>query len=100
MSTVTHAENASWATATKYQLVHSVVLLVVSSAAPLSGATLFASYAFTTGIALFSGSIYALCLLPAGHSLRKVLGPTTPMGGLSLIVGWLALAYAKRTLPL
>ncbi|WFD29163.1 hypothetical protein MSPP1_000168 [Malassezia sp. CBS 17886] len=88
---------ASWSTATHYQLAHSIVLLYAStSGVPLTGATLFASYAFTTGITLFSGSIYALCLLPAGHPARKGLGPVTPLGGLSLIIGWLALAYAKR----
>lgn len=76
--------------------MHSLALLYVASQAPLNGAALLASYAFTTGITLFSGSIYGLCLLPQGHGLRKLLGPTTPLGGLSFIVGWLALAYAKR----
>lgn len=90
------AEAASWSTAVHYQFVHSLALLYVSSQAPLTGASLLASYAFTTGITLFSGSIYALCTLPAGHGARKLFGPVTPLGGLSFIVGWLALAYAKR----
>lgn len=62
---------------------------------PLAGANLFASCAFATGIVLFSGSIYGLCTLAAGHPLRKVLGPATPFGGLSFMAGWLALAYAR-----
>ncbi|WFD33360.1 hypothetical protein MCUN1_000173 [Malassezia cuniculi] len=87
---------ASWSTAVQYQLVHSIALLFVTSTAPLTGANLVASYAFTTGITLFSGSIYGLCLAPAGASVRKILGPTTPLGGIAFIVGWLALAYARR----
>ncbi|WFD05330.1 hypothetical protein MVES1_000660 [Malassezia vespertilionis] len=83
-------------TATQYQLVHSIALLYVSSHVPLNGAALVASYAFATGMTLFSGSIYALCLLPQGHGARKVLGPSTPIGGLCMIAGWLALAYARR----
>ncbi|KAI3626499.1 hypothetical protein CBS9595_001860 [Malassezia furfur] len=87
---------ASWSTATQYQLVHSVALLFISSRVPLSGAAYFASAAFATGITLFSGSIYGLCLLNAGSPVRKVLGPTTPLGGLSFIAGWVALAIAAR----
>lgn len=90
------AEAASWSTATQYQLVHSVALLFISSRVPLSGAAYFASAAFATGITLFSGSIYGLCLLNAGSPVRKVLGPTTPLGGLSFIAGWVALAIAAR----
>lgn len=38
------------------------------------------------GILLFSGSLYALVL--TGH---KKLGAITPVGGLALTAGWLAL---------
>lgn len=55
-----------------------------------------ASYAFTTGITLFSGSIYGLCLTNEGNGVRKLLGPATPLGGLALIVAWIALAVGKR----
>ncbi|KAL4399871.1 hypothetical protein ACI68E_002780 [Malassezia pachydermatis] len=88
-------QTTSWSTATKYQLIHTAVLLFITSVRPLRGANKFAAYAFATGIVLFSGSIYGLCLLPAGHGLRKLLGPATPLGGLSFIAGWLALAYAR-----
>lgn len=40
---------------------------------------------------MFSGSIYALILDPR----FKFLGPVTPLGGLCLIGGWLALAFGK-----
>jgi uncharacterized membrane protein YgdD (TMEM256/DUF423 family) len=48
-----------------------------------------AGIAFVAGVLLFSGSLYALCL--GGGS---VFGPLTPLGGVSLIIGWLALALA------
>ena len=48
----------------------------------------------TAATVIFSGSIYGLCLLPAGHAVRKVLGPATPMGGLLFIAGWLSLGFS------
>lgn len=47
---------------------------------------------FTAGMTMFSGSIYALILDPVHF---KVLGPVTPLGGLCLIGGWIALAFGK-----
>lgn len=44
---------------------------------------------FNVGVTLFSGSIYALVLRPE----FKFLGPVTPLGGLSLIAGWVCLAF-------
>jgi uncharacterized membrane protein YgdD (TMEM256/DUF423 family) len=41
------------------------------------------------GIALFSGSLYALAL-----GAPRALGALTPLGGISLILGWLALVVA------
>ena len=42
---------------------------------------------------MFSGSIYLLVLDPQRF---KALGPVTPLGGLCLIGGWVALAFGKR----
>ena len=41
---------------------------------------------FASGIVLFSGSLYALVLTD-----RRAFGAITPLGGLALIGGWLAL---------
>lgn len=76
-------------------MVHSLALLYTLSL-PKAGPVVAASYAFATGITLFSGSIYGLCLTKPDNSVRKILGPVTPLGGLSMIAGWLLLAYAKR----
>ncbi|EST08296.2 Protein of unknown function DUF423 [Kalmanozyma brasiliensis GHG001] len=85
----------AWTTATQYQLLHSLALLYTLSM-PQTGPVVAAGYAFASGITMFSGSIYGLCLTKPDNPMRKVLGPITPIGGLSMIAGWLLLAYAKR----
>ncbi|KAI1804683.1 hypothetical protein F4811DRAFT_262138 [Daldinia bambusicola] len=78
------AKLANWATAAHYQLAHSAALLVAAQAQnPVAGAL------FSAGIAAFSGSLYLLVLNPARF---RFLGPVTPLGGLCLIGGWVALA--------
>jgi uncharacterized membrane protein YgdD (TMEM256/DUF423 family) len=50
---------------------------------------------FTSGILLFSGSLYLLAtrsLLNAGFV--DYIGPVTPVGGLLLILGWLSMFLA------
>ncbi|KAI1501201.1 hypothetical protein F5X99DRAFT_211444 [Biscogniauxia marginata] len=81
------ARVASWATAAHYQLIHSVALLVAARASPHNVA---AGGLLTAGMTLFSGSIYLLTLNPARF---RFLGPVTPLGGLCLIGGWVALAF-------
>ncbi len=76
-------------TAVHYQMVHALAILLVVVLAEQSARSLtleFALGAFMLGILLFSGSLYGLVLTD-----MKWLGPVTPVGGLCLIVGWLAL---------
>jgi uncharacterized membrane protein YgdD (TMEM256/DUF423 family) len=49
-----------------------------------------AGWLFTTGIVLFSGSLYALALTGI-----RVLGAITPLGGVCFLAGWVALALAS-----
>jgi uncharacterized membrane protein YgdD (TMEM256/DUF423 family) len=72
------------------QLVHSGVLLLTSAVAPKNT---LASSLFVAGMTMFSGSIYLLVLDPQRF---KFLGPVTPLGGLCLIGGWVALTFGKR----
>ena len=37
------------------------------------------------GIVVFSGSLYVMALIP---ETKSILGPITPIGGLSLMAGW------------
>ena len=76
-------------TAVQYQLIHALALLMVSLTIGWLGQSLsfeISAYAFMAGVILFSGSLYGLVLTEMGW-----LGPVTPIGGLCLIVGWLAL---------
>lgn len=79
-------------TAARYHLVHAVVLLVVGLLAadrPRSTALQVAGWSLASGVVVFSGSLYAMAL-----SGQRWLGALTPVGGLALIAGWLALAAA------
>ncbi len=78
-----------WKTAASYHLTHAVVMAL---AAGLVGETRFGKVAcvsFLVGIVLFSGSLYTMTLTGI-----RVLGAVTPVGGLALMLGWAALAYA------
>jgi uncharacterized membrane protein YgdD (TMEM256/DUF423 family) len=74
-----------WETAVLYHLTHSAVLLLVSAREPFPR---WAWRLFAGGILIFSGSLYLLALT----NLRW-LGAITPIGGLCLLAGWLALAW-------
>lgn len=80
-------------TGARYQMYHSLALLLVAvllSRAEASQTPLLASgSAFLVGIALFSGSLYALSL-----SGINWLGAITPLGGAAFLVGWSCLAIA------
>jgi len=79
----------SWDTGVRYQMFHALalILLVPLSDRGIPGLSLAAG-CFAAGVLLFSGSIYLLSL---GIGPRPLLGPVTPLGGLSLIVGWMVL---------
>ena len=84
---------AIWETGTKYQMYHALALILVAllmTRLETSLTTLnIAGFGFIAGIALFSGSLYALSL-----SGIKWLGAITPLGGVAFLIGWGALAIA------
>ena len=83
----------SWAPASQYHLLHSVVLLALALYAAQSGRDVqWPAILFTVGILLFSGSIYGLVL-----GGPRLLGPVTPLGGLCLVGGWVALLGLARS---
>ena len=73
----------------KYQMYHSIVLLVLSFNSNAISSAIF--WCFTIGIVLFSFSIYGLVLSDAKGKKLRFLGPITPIGGLLLVIGWLLL---------
>ena len=78
-------------TGTRYLMLHAVALLAVGVLADrMAGTSLsVAGWAFTVGTLIFTGSLWLL----AGTGTRW-LGAITPIGGLTLLVGWAALAMA------
>lgn len=78
-------------TGVRYHMYHALGLFVVAWAASRwpSGATTAAGWLLIVGIVVFSGSLYTLVLTG-----QRWLGAVTPLGGLSLIAGWAALAWA------
>lgn len=80
---------AVYRTGVEYQFTHLLALLAVallmrSTPAPLLNA---AAWCFALGVAVFSGSLYALAL-----SGIRVLGAVTPIGGLLFLAGWALLS--------
>jgi uncharacterized membrane protein YgdD (TMEM256/DUF423 family) len=68
-----------------YHLVHAVVVLAVALAADRLRRPRLVAGLFTAGIAIFSGTLYLLAIT----GVTK-LGAVTPIGGVLLMAGWLA----------
>ncbi len=87
---------ATFEIGTRYQMYHSLALLLVGLLwlqLPSNSWLSYASWAFMLGIVLFSGSLYGLSL-----SGIKMLGAVAPIGGLAFIIGWALLAIAAFSL--
>lgn len=86
-------------TGSRLQMYHSLALLIVAFLLTIEelpqGLMIVAGYAFIIGIAIFSGSLYALSLTGI-----KWLGAITPIGGIALIIGWGCMAVAGWNLKL
>lgn len=81
----------AWEVAVRYHLPHSILLYVLALVIGKgSKSALWAWRLLFTGVLLFSGSIYMLALFG-----WKFLGPVTPLGGLTLMAGWLMLALCR-----
>ncbi len=75
----------------RYQMDHALALLAAGFAyarwpRPAAAAS---GCLFVIGIALFSGSLYALALADV-----RWIGAVTPVGGTAFLLGWLCLAWA------
>ena len=87
-STVDAAALQTWHIAVEYQFWHALALLALACV-PASRWRSASAISFALGIAAFCGSLYALAL-GAPHPV----GAVTPLGGVCLIGGWIALAAA------
>ncbi|HVK68571.1 MAG TPA: DUF423 domain-containing protein [Polyangium sp.] len=77
-----------WQTGSQYHLLHALAIgLTALHPTPTKEGSALAPWFFLGGIILFSGSLYIMTLTG-----RRVLGAVTPLGGLLLLAGWLAIA--------
>jgi uncharacterized membrane protein YgdD (TMEM256/DUF423 family) len=83
---------ALWQTAVNYHAWHALGLLGVGMLLmkqfPNTRGFEAAAWLFVAGVALFSGSLYALAL-----GAPRAVGIVTPFGGVAFIAGWLLLAW-------
>lgn len=87
---------ALWQLASQYLSLHAVLLVAVAALAAHDALrpTILAwvAWGISAGVLLFCGSLYALAL-----GAPSVTGVLTPIGGMTLLAGWLGLAwYAWR----
>lgn len=80
---------AVYETGVVYHLVHALALLVVGLLQRVSPHPKLPriGWLFAAGIALFSGSLYAL-----GVTGIRILGAITPLGGVCFLMGWFFMA--------
>lgn len=86
---------AWWETGSRYHLWHALAvgLLAVLAGQVRSSLPKVAAALFLAGIVLFSGSLYVMAL-----SGIRWLGAVTPIGGISMLLGWTFLGLAGRRL--
>jgi uncharacterized membrane protein YgdD (TMEM256/DUF423 family) len=76
-----------WETAVRYQMWHALALMILA-VLPLRRIG-WSALLMGAGTLIFSGTLYAMALTDL-----RWLGAVTPLGGLLMIAGWAALAYA------
>lgn len=86
-----HHRLAIFETAVRYQMMHAIALVLTGLALQHVDRKCwrFAAGAFLFGVFVFSGLLYVLAL--ADPSWNR-LGAIVPIGGVAMIVGWVALA--------
>ena len=87
---VTPAQLDIWSTAAQYHLIHAVVVLVLALSVSKGGVALgpWPVTGFTSGVFLFSFSLYAYVLTGV-----PMFAMVTPLGGTVLILSLLLLVY-------
>lgn len=95
---LTESELQTYKTGVEYHFNHTFALLITAILGRYTNKkwTQVAGWLFVVGIILFSGSLYLLSLSNSFelNSLKPILGPLTPIGGLLFIGGWLSLFFA------
>lgn len=88
---------STYDTAHQYHLAISIGLLTLCSIGSVASPRWMhvAVILIVIGMLFFSGSLYMLSFPDIfSGSIRKVLGPITPIGGFLMITGWIVAAYS------
>jgi uncharacterized membrane protein YgdD (TMEM256/DUF423 family) len=90
---ITESNLNSFETAIKYQIYHSIALLILATTC-YHKISKWPIIAMISGMLLFSCSIYLLSTKGlTGLNTIGFLGPITPIGGLLLIAAWIGIAF-------
>lgn len=90
---------AVFETGVRYQMYHAFALIITGILTRYfsSPRVIYAGYAFITGVALFSGSLYLLTFFKTqGVVGMSGIGLLTPLGGVAFVIGWLMLFLGLR----
>lgn len=88
---------SSFQTGVKYQIFHALFLLIIILNIDKFNQRISNTIKLiTSGILLFSFSIYLLALQEITDVDFSFLGPITPLGGLLLIFGWISVLFAVK----
>ncbi|EYF04744.1 DUF423 domain-containing protein [Chondromyces apiculatus] len=84
-----------WETGSQYHLIHALALALAAYLAGRTGATTatVAGFCFAGGVLLFSGSLYVMTVTGI-----RALGAVTPLGGLFMLAGWVAVTITAMRL--
>ncbi|MFD2531257.1 DUF423 domain-containing protein [Gracilimonas halophila] len=78
----------TWQTAVQYHAWHALGLMLIALIGlQFDLVVTWPASLILTGIVIFSGSLYVLCLTGIGW-----LGAITPIGGVAFILGWIVFA--------
>lgn len=85
-----------WETGVHYQMFHAIVIVVIGALMSKNvignvKSLRVAGTAMLIGVILFAGSLYALALTKI-----TILGAITPIGGVSMLIGWVALLMSAK----
>lgn len=78
----------SFNTAVRYQVWHAIALFVLATSSFILKYQKAIAILWILGVFLFSGSILLLSTSELLNINFRFLGPVTPIGGLSFILGW------------
>ena len=81
----------TYSTAVRFHMLHSLFLIIGAIILDRVASNFFllaALWFSLLGLAIFCGSLYVLAV-----TQFSILGAIAPIGGISLIVGWLSLAF-------